>query len=89
MTWIANEGESLLTLWDGQESEDMNSVAVSTPHIVVHIPKRDVEGVVLIMSSGDRDGGLVTTNDDGGKHRTMGRGILGDDVLSNGAGQSR
>jgi hypothetical protein len=47
-----------------EETDDNKSIVVSSPHIVVHIANRGIQGVIFIVTRAHGDSSLVTTKDD-------------------------
>ena len=51
------------TLGYSQECDDCDSIPVHAARVVLHIPNRKVEWIILILACGDGHGGLVTSED--------------------------
>ena len=57
---------------------------VRAPDTVVDVPNREVNGVVNLLASCDRDSHLVRSKDNRDKHCPMCRGVCRNDILSTG-----
>jgi hypothetical protein len=55
-------------------------MAVGTTDAIVHVANREVEGIILIVASSNRNCGLVATKNDWHKHCTM-RDWVGSDYI--------
>jgi hypothetical protein len=54
---------------------------MSTANIVVNVPDRQVHRIVFVIACSDRNSSLITPQDDGDKHRSIGLFIFADNVL--------
>ncbi|SRR6266702_1293623 len=70
-----------LTLRDSEKGQKGDGVAMGTPHCIMNIAERNVERVIVVLASCDRDGGFVTSEDNWHKHCTMCPFIFGNCVL--------
>lgn len=70
-----------LTFGDRQKGYERHCVTLCTSGIVVHKAVRHIQWPIVILARGDRDGRLVTTEDDRTECRTVGAGVLCNLVL--------
>ena len=74
----------MLTFGDRQKSDGHHTIPMSPAHVVVDIAKGHVQGMIFLVTCGDRHSSFVCPQDNGGEHGAMSPGILRNFILSPG-----
>ena len=61
-----------LTFWDQEKGHWQYTGFVCTPSSVCDVSNRNIDRVILLVTSGNGNGGFVTPSDNGDEHRTLG-----------------
>lgn len=75
------ESDVARTLWDRQETDQNEGIFVSSPNAVVYIPNREIDWMIFLLASCDRNSCFVTSKQDGDEHRPMCIDVYGNEVL--------
>lgn len=70
------EIEGKLTFGDSENGEKLDTAAVSTPHIVVNIADRHVDGPIVVLTCPSGDRRLVAPQDNGDEHGTTSSTVI-------------
>jgi hypothetical protein len=60
-----------LTFWDREKGHWQYTSFVCTPSSVCDVSNRDIDRVILLVTSGNGNSGFVTPSDNGDKHHTL------------------
>ena len=75
------EDNVTLTLGDGEETDQDESILVSSPDVITHIPDGEIDWMVFVLASCDGNSRLVASEYDGDEECSMRVGIYSDEVL--------
>ena len=71
----------MLTLGDGQKTDQNEGILVSSANVIMHISNRKVDGMIFVLASCDRSGCFVASNYDGDEECSVRIDINGDEIL--------